>query len=375
MKKLATLLLIGILASCQQPSELAAKQAELKEKQSAMSSLQEEIAALKKNIATLDTSVSVERTTKVKVQKLKTKIFEHFVEITGTVTSEQNIMISAEATGKVTAIKIKEGTAVVKGQVLITIDNDSEREQLEEAQAAYELAKITYEKRKNLWDQSIGSEINFLQTKNSYQSAGSRLEQARQRFQNTLITSPITGNVDNIEVNLGEMVSMGTPAVRVVDVHNIDIEAELSENYLASVKKGDSVRVSIPAVGYQSVSEVSFVSQVINPDNRSFLVKVAIDNKDGLIKPNILANMMIRDYANDSALVVPSSAVGKDLRGDFVFVAVQDGAGIERAEKRYIKRGTSFGAETEIAEGLERGDRIITAGSDEVIQNGAIEIL
>lgn len=375
MKKLATLLFIGLLASCQQPTDLASKQTALKEKQASITQLQEEIVVLKEEIAALDTTAVTERITRVKVQEITPKRFEHYVEMTGTVTSEQNIMISSEANGRITSIKVKEGQAVSKGQVLITIDNENEQRQLEEAQSAYDLAKVTYEKRKNLWDQSIGSEITYLQAKNSFETASSRLEQAKKRFQNTLVTSPIAGNVDNIDVNLGEMISMGTPAIRVVDSRNMDIEAELSENYLVAVKKGDSVRVSIPAVGYKKMSEVKFVSQVINPNNRSFMIKVAVDNKDGVIKPNILANLMIRDYANESALVVPSTSIGKDLRGDFVFVAVKDDTGVDRTEKRYVERGTSFGAETEIKAGLNPGDMIVTAGSEEVNQNGAIEIL
>lgn len=375
MKKLTTLIILGIAVSCQPSDDLALKQAKLEEKQKELSALNEEIARLREEIAGLDTTIATERTTRVKVEELEIKGFEHFVEITGTVTSEKNLMISAESNGQIMDIKVEEGLEVNKGQVLAIIDNETESRQLEEAQAVYDLAKTTYEKRKNLWDQSIGSEINYLQAKNNFETAKSRLEQARKRFQNTLVTSPIKGSVDVIEVNLGELVSMGTPVIRVVDVDNVEIEAELSENYLASVKKGDSVRVTIPALGYEAMSRVNFVSQVINPNNRSFLIKVAIENENRLIKPNILANLMIRDYAKDSAIVVPSRAIGKDLRGDFLFLAIEDELGVERAEKRYIRRGISFGAETEILEGLSKGDRVITDGYDEVNQNEAITIL
>jgi membrane fusion protein (multidrug efflux system) len=375
MKKLATLLILALAISCEPSDDLAGKQAQLDTKQKELSTLKEEISKLKAEIAELDTSTVVERTTKVKVEEVEASTFEHYVEITGTVTSEKNIMISAETNGQITDIKVEEGDEVTKGQILAVIDNETERRQLEEAQAVFDLAKTTYEKRKNLWDQSIGSEINYLQAKNNYETAKSRLEQARKRYRNTLVSSPISGTVDVIQINLGEMVAMGTPVIRVVDVDNVEIEAELSENYLASVKKGDSVRVAIPALGYQTMSQVSFVSQVINPNNRSFLIKVGVDNKKRLIKPNILANLMIRDYVKDSAIVVPSRVIGKDLRGDFLFLAVSDESGVERAEKRYVTRGTSFGEKTEILDGLNSADRVITAGYDEVNQNEAISIL
>lgn len=368
----ASLLVLGACQPQAGEGSLEAKQQELKEKQQALGNLKAEINTLEEEIAALDTS-RVDRHTAVEVREIQPKSFEHFVKLTGTVTSKENIMISAETSGRVEAIPANEGQRVGAGAILVRIENDVVANQLQEARSSFELAETTYRKRENLWDQNIGSEIEYLQAKNNYQTAKSRYAQIQNQYDNTVIKAPINGTVDNISVKQGEFVSMGTPIVRVVDLERVEIEAELSEEYLPAVRKGDSVKVEIPALGITRMSPVIFVSQVINPDNRSFKIKINLKNKDGRIKPNVLANLMIRDYKNEKALVVPSQCIKKDLKGDFVLVATEKG-GEMVAAKHYIKRGKSFGDKTEIKEGLKGGDRVITVGYDQINEGEKITI-
>lgn len=371
MKKTLIIALSIFAASCanQEANTLEEKQALLGTKESELASLQQEIETLKEEISEMDTTASNVATV-VKVAELKKKGFNHFVELTGTVTSKENIMISAEAGGRVVEVTAEEGQKVSKGQILVRIENEAVGNQLAEAKTAYELAETTYKKRKNLWDQNIGSEIEYLQAKSNYESTKSRYAQVQTQYDNTMIKAPINGSVDVIEVNKGEFVSIGMPIVRVVDLARVEIEAELSEQYMSNVHTGDSVEVKIPALGVQLTAPVTFVSQVINPNNRSFKVKVNLDNKNGLIKPNVLANLMIRDYQNQEAIVVPSKVITKDLKGDFVYVASNDNGEV-KAEKKYIKKGRSSGPDTEIESGLQAGDKIITDGYNQV-NNGEI---
>lgn len=360
-KTILILAAFGFAVACQPNGEgLEAKRAELKEKEGALASLKKEIATLEDEIAKLDTT-TVETEVLVEATTIEEQTFEHFVKLTGTVTSKENIMISAEANGRVEAIPAEEGQNVAAGTVLVRIDNEGVSSQMAEAKAAYELAKVTFEKRQALWDQKIGSEIEYLQAKNNFETTKSRLRQIQNQYDNTIIKAPIRGTVDDISVKEGEFVSAGSPVVRVVDLERVEIEAELSEEYLTTVKKGDSVQVTIPALGIQQKAPISFVSQVINDANRSFKVKINLNNKDGRIKPNVLADLMIRDYRNNEALVVPSNAVIKDLKGDFVFVAKGG-----QAQKVYVTKGKSFGAETEITKGLSKGDKVIIAGYNQV---------
>jgi RND family efflux transporter MFP subunit len=371
MKKHLILLLAAVLViSCQQnPDSLEGKKAMLEEKQKELATLQEEVNLLEAEIAEMDTTAT-EEATSVEIKELSTETFEHFVKLTGTVSSKENIMISAETTGRVEAIPAVEGQKVSRGAVLVRIENEAVSNQLQEAKSSFELAEVTFQKRQKLWDQKIGSEIEYLQAKNAFETTKSRYAQIQTQYNNTVIKAPINGVVDDVAVKEGEFVSMGSPIVRVVDLEKVEIEAELSEQYLKAIKKGDSVKVEMPAIGITRMAPVTFVSQVINPDNRSFKIKVNLANKDGEIKPNVLANLMIRDYKNDSAIVVPSTSINKDLKGDFVYLAVQGSNGLT-AEKRYVKKGSSFGATTEIKEGLKAGDKVITVGYN-MVNDGEI---
>ncbi len=374
MKRIIVLPLILVAIACQpEPESLEAKQKLLGEKQKELASLKEEIKQLKKEVAALDTNTLEAEATPVVLKKIAPENFEHFVKLTGTVDSKENVELSAEAPGRIKRINVSEGQRVSNGAILVELDNDAAFNQLEEAKAGFDLAKTTYERRKRLWDQKIGSEIEYLQAENQYKSAQTRLGQAKAQYENTIIISPIDGTVDNIGVNVGEFVGAGTPIGRVVDLDKVEVEAELSEEYLPNVKKGDMVTVDIPALGVSQEVAVSFVSQVINPDNRSFMIKVKLDNKGNLIKPNVLADVIIRDYQNKEALVVPSMAISRDLKGDFVFVSeVESGKRI--AHKRYVKTGRAFKDKTEVKEGLKSGDEVIVIGYNEVNEGTEIAL-
>ena len=374
MKKSA--LLFGLLlaaASCNKEAKtIEAKRALIEEKKEKITNLNIEIDSLKTQIAAMDTSAVKEEITPVKTKVLQPETFRHFVEITGTVASKQNLLLSAEVPGQIEEIKVKEGDRVRKGDVLIRQDNDAIKNQLDEAEAAYELAKTTFERRQKLWDQKIGSEIEFLQAKTNYKSAKKRLEQLRANYSNTFIKSPINGEVDVISVNEGEFAGAGTPVVRVVNLENPEIEAELSERYLPYIEKGDTVLVKIPALDQKQEVPVSFISQYINPENRSFMIKVDLENPDGKVLPNILANMVIQDYEAQNALVVPSFAIQKDLEGDYVYVVQKGKDGKPVAAKKYIETGRSSAGSTEITKGLKKGDEVVTSGFEQLNEGKAV---
>jgi RND family efflux transporter MFP subunit len=373
MKNLRILPFLLLALACNEnPESLEAKKKLLGEKKAALTELQTEIKELKASIEEMDTTATKDVATYVTLSAVTPQPFKHYLELTGTISSKENIMVSAEANGRVTSVPGKEGQRVTKGTVLVRLDNQGVSNQLAEVQAAFELAQTTWEKRKRLWEeQKIGSEIEYLQAKSNFERTRNQLGLVQTQYNNTFIKAPITGTVDAINVNEGEFVSAGTPVVRVVDLERVEIEAELSEEYLSNVKKGDTVLVKIPAIGVEQKETVDFVGQVINPANRSFTVKVGISNKSKRIKPNVLANLMINDYENKEAITVPSIAIRRDLKGDFVFVANGSGSSMV-AEKHYVKTGKSFGDMTEITEGVEAGDKVVTAGFNQIGQGSSI---
>lgn len=375
MKKLSILFIFAILASCgQSPNDLAGLQASLKEKETALKGLQTEIDSIQAQIERLDTTHVVEASlTPVEVRTMENQTFRHFVRLSATVSSKENVLLSAEGNGRVVSVNAEEGDRVSKGQTILRLESDFIEGQLKEAEAAYQLAKTTFERRENLWKDSIGSEIEYLNAKTNFQAAENRVKQAHAQYEHTFVKAPVNGSLDVIRVNKGEFVGAGTPVARVVDLSNLELETDISESYLKAVKVGDSVEVSIPALGLKQDEKVIFASQYINPENRSFTIKVGLKNNNALIKPNLLAEIKLKDYENPNALVLPSMAIRKDLKGDYVYL-IDKSEAKPIARKRYVKIGRSFGEDAEIVEGLKAGEQVIVVGANSVNEGQEVEI-
>lgn len=376
-KKATTPILIAatlfMVAACN-PDPLQKAREDLTEKKEELSTLKVEIDSLQQRIARLDTTQDeVKAPTKVLTKTLQPQHFEHYIEATGTVSNTENLMLSAKMPGEIMEIRVTEGEKVQKGQVLARLDNEALTNQMGEAQAALNMAKTVYERRQKLWDQKIGSEIDFLQSKTNYESARRRLAQLKANNENTFVKSPIKGKVDAIMANTGEFAATGTPIMRVINLDKPEVKVELSEKYLPYVATGDTVQVNLPAIGLRQKATVAFVSSYINPNNRSFGVELAIKNNKGRIKPNLLANVTFKDYQNKEAVVVPSNAIQNDLQGEYVYVAeVINGQTV--AAKRRINKGRTHQDETEILEGLAPGDRVVTSGFDQLSPRELIAI-
>jgi membrane fusion protein (multidrug efflux system) len=366
---------ISLFVACNQKPSLESLRGDLSVAKEEMKALQTSIDSLEKNIIILDTNKMAEpaKLVPVKIQALVSENFEHFVKVSGLVGSKQNVLLSAEGNGRVISIDIKEGDPVRAGQVIIRLESDIVTNQLSEAKLGYQLAKTTFERRARLWKENIGSEIEYLNAETNFLSSKDRLAQVEAQLKNTMIIAPVSGVVDNINVNTGEFVGVGTPVVRIIDLNNLEVETDLSENYLKAVKKGDPVKVSIPALGLNQEEKIIFLSQYIKPENRSFTVKVALNNQSELIKPNLLAELTFRDYNNAEAFVIPSISVKKDLKGNYVYTVVNTD-GENRVNKRYIITGYSFSDKSEITSGLIAGEKVIIAGFNEVSEGQKVSV-
>jgi membrane fusion protein (multidrug efflux system) len=366
---------ISLFVACNQKPSLESLRGDLSVAKEEMKALQTSIDSLEKNITLLDTNKMAEpaKLVPVKIQALVSENFEHFVKVSGLVGSKQNVLLSAEGNGRVISIDIKEGDPVRAGQVIIRLESDIVTNQLSEAKLGYQLAKTTFERRARLWKENIGSEIEYLNAETNFLSSKDRLAQVEAQLKNTMIIAPVSGVVDNINVNTGEFVGVGTPVVRIIDLNNLEVETDLSENYLKAVKKGDPVKVSIPALGLNQEEKIIFLSQYIKPENRSFTVKVALNNQSELIKPNLLAELTFRDYNNAEAFVIPSISVKKDLKGNYVYTVVNTD-GENRVNKRYIITGYSFSDKSEITSGLIAGEKVIIAGFNEVSEGQKVSV-
>lgn len=331
--------------------------------------LNDQITAIEAQISSQDTSKNV-RITNVTTIALAPETFEHYFTVQGMVESDQNAQIYPEAAGKITSIRVKEGDKVTKGQVLLTIDSKILSNQIDELKSRLGLAEIVFKKQSSLWDQKIGSEIQFLEAKNNYESLKQNLEALQSQLAMYTISAPFSGTIDEIFPKEGEMAAPQMPAFRLINTDNMYIKSDVTERYLSEIKAGDKVNVNFPSIGTSQTTTIQRLGSFINPNNRTFKVKLALDNAGGNLKPNLLAELQIRDYVADSAVVIPTSMVQMTPSGEEFVYAIND----NKAEKISIKTGLSYNDRVEIVSGLNGSEILIDKGARSIKNGDSVSV-
>jgi membrane fusion protein (multidrug efflux system) len=330
--------------------------------------LQTEITKIDEAIAKLDT---VKELALVSVVTVKDTVFTHFIDIQGNVTTKEDIIIQPEVSGTLVMLNAKAGQKVTKGQVLARVDDGGMSQQVAQLQTQLALARTTYERQKNLWDQKIGSEIQFLQAKTNMQALQKQVNQMRAQVAKTVIRAPFTGTIDQVSVERGQVVAPSQLGLmRIVRLTDMYVETTVPETYIGKVTTGTDVQVELPSLSKTYTGKIRQVGNYINPDNRSFGIEVAVPNPDNLLRPNQVAKLKIIDYVNQSAVIVPSNVVLEDATGQkFVYIAENVQGKTATAKKIIVKPGQSANNMTEIVEGLSAGDIVVTEGAN-TLSNG-----
>jgi RND family efflux transporter MFP subunit len=313
----------------------------------------------------------------VSVYKIESQEFKHFVELQGSVETDQNIVVYPEFSGTLLDFKVSMGDQVSKGQVIATIDDGGMNRQLSQMQEKAKLSKITYEKRKRLWDQKIGSEIDYLGSETQYLADQDAVKQMQAQVAKATVRAPFNGVIDETLADEGQLVSPGTtPLFRIVNLSNMFIKADVPEKYLASINKGKLVMVNVPVLDTVINTKIKKVSNYIDPANRTFRVEIDVPNKDGKIKPNLTAKLMINDYQNSSSVLIPQGVISEDSNGEqYVYRAEMKSGNTATATKVFIKTGLKQGDNIEVLSGLTAADAIIKDGARTVKDNQDVEII
>ena len=345
------------------------------------SELVQQADALNKELALIDDAIGKKdanhKLALITVIKAKDTVFNHYLELQASVQTKENIVLNAEMGGILQQVYVTEGQNVTKGQTLGKIDDGGLSAQLAQLETQAALAKTTFERQQNLWNQKIGSEIQFLQAKTNYNAQLKAVAQMKSQLAKTIIRAPFTGTIDDIVTEKGSVVGPGTPIIRIVSLNNMYLEAEVPEKNISSVKKGSDVIVDFPVLGESLNTKVSQVSNYINPENRSFSIQVAVPNKNGKIKPNLTSKIQIKDYSNPNPIIVPISIISENAEGEqYLYIADnlnKDGNAV--AKKVIIKTGQSQNGSVEITEGIKDGDQIINEGARSVKDGQKVSII
>ena len=322
-------------------------------------SLSQVLNSVELNISKLDTN---KRLTAVSTIKAQRKLFQHFIEVQGTVEAEQSVELYPERSGSITNIFVEEGQTVYKGQTLIQIDNSILKTNMSELQTQLELASTTYERQKRLWDQNIGSEIQFLQSKAKKEGLENSIESLKAQAKKLKISAPFSGTVDEVFSKIGGLANPMTPAIRLVNLKQVHVESEVTETFLKHIQKGTEVELFFPTIGKNISTKVSQVGNYINPNNRSFKIRIKVNNPNSELKANLLANLKINDF-KQNGIVIPTKLIQKDRMGDSFVYTLKKEKDAYVVEKTYIVQKMTYANESFIEKGLLEDVLIVDKGA------------
>ncbi len=336
--------------------------------------IEEQLKQLEEKIKELDPQMKVPLVTTFTTEARK---FEHFVELQGNVSTKKNILIYPEYAGVLTKVYVKEGQRVSKGQSLAKIDDGGLSQQLAQMQIQSDLAKTTFERQERLWNQKIGSEIQYLQAKSNYEAQQKAISQMQQQIGKTIVRAPFSGTIDDVITDQGTVVGPGQSQLfRLVNLDDMYIETDVPESYLTNVTEGKDVEINFPVLNSSMTAKVRQTGSFINPANRTFKVEVAVPNKDKKIKPNLTAKLKINDYTSDNAILIPQSIISENAEGkQYVYTITTKNDSIATAKRVIIETGKTDGDFIEVISGLESGNQIIDEGARSVKDGQDVKII
>ena len=354
-------------------SKIKAKKAAIEKVQQGFS---DQLKKLNEKIDALDTNKKVPLITTFKA---KEEIFTHYLELQGNVETKQNLLIYPEMPGILEKVYVKDGQSVKKGEILAKIKDGGMSQQLSQLETQVALAKTVYERQKRLWDQKIGSEMQYLQSKTSYLAQQKSVEQIKSQLEKTTIIAPFDGVIDTVFKEEGTVVAPGQGAevFRIINLSNMYISTEVPERYIASITKNKKVKVEFPVLAETETSSIRQVGSFINPNNRSFKVEIPVSNKSGNVKPNLTARLHINDYTNNKAILIPQSIISENAQGEqFIYVVENKNASKEGvAKKVIIKTGKTQGDIIEVLANISVGTEIIKEGARSVNNGQAVKVI
>ena len=380
MKFFISILTLLFIMSCQSdtgeliiPESLEDKKAMLKEKRSELSTLEKEVGKLE--IAITEQDSSIEKVAiLVNAQEIARSDFFRYVTIQGNVTAEDLFDASAEIGGRIISLKVKEGDAVRAGQLIAEIDPEAIQKQKRELEITLNLATTVFEKQQNLWNQNIGSEIQFLEAKNNKERLEQNIELLDLQLAKTKVYAPAAGIVEHLILQMGELASPGMPIIQILNTDQLKATVAVPENYVAVIDRGETVKVTIPALNLEHNLRVSSIGRTIHPANRTFEVEVNLP-RNRQLKPNLLAEMRIVDFMAENVVVVPMNLVQQEVSGAKYVLIVEEKEDGNYAKRQTVEIGEVGDGEAIVTKGLSGGEQIITEGARGLADGELIEVI
>lgn len=316
------------------------------------------------------------RVINVQTAPISTQTFVEEIRLTSVAMANRDVMLEAQESGAIVELFADRGDWVAAGDPIAKIDDRILVTQVAQATAAAELSNQTWERRKRLWEEDqVGSELAYLEARFSAEQSQATLDGLEERLDRTTVRAPFSGVLDERHVDVGTMVGPGKTVGRLVDTNPIKVFAGVPERYASNVQVGAGAQLQFEALGGQGYeTRIRFVGTAINPQSRTFPIEVVLPNRDGAIKPQMVANMSITRQEVADAMVVPQDALVRVEDGYVVYVAVDQG-GLTVAEERVVELGASRRNLVVIHSGLEVGEQLIVVGQKSVAGGDRVNIV
>lgn len=381
MRGLYFIILLGTLISCGPKGaivcaddDLDCKKKLLTEKKQSLKDLEKEVKQLKRDILKLNPPKE-KAPTQVETLVLQPKEFKRFIETPGRIVADEVVNASSETGGRIVSMNVKEGDYIKKGQLIAVTDMSTAENQIEELKTSLDLATTVYQKQKRLWDQNIGSELQYLEAKNNKERLEKSLTTLRSTTGKKNVYAPTSGVIDREYLSQGEMASPGMPIVQILNTSKIKIVADLQESLLGSIKRGDMVDVFYPSLNKTTKNKVSMIGRTIDPANRTFKIEMSTNSMNGQLKPNLMAQIKLNDFSSKSTIVIPLDVIQEDIAGNKYVYKVNKAQTKFSAEKTLIEIGQSGTDGVVVLVGLKDGDELITTGGMKLNHNDPITII
>ena len=386
MKHISTLIVIAlVLVSCgggqSQSTESILASGDIEQIQAKKDELVTQQQDLARQIKQLDDSLKVlspdRNVPLITTFMAKTETFNHYLELQGSVKTKQNLVLTPEISGILKQVFVKEGDKVTKGQLLANIDDGGLSQQKAQLQIQADLAKTTFDRQKRLWEQKIGSEIQYLNAKSNYEALEESVNQINQQLAKTNVRAPFSGIIDDVISEQGSVVAPGqTQLLRIVSLKDMYIESDVPESYLTSITKGKHVEVNFPVLGKTIDAKIRQTGNFINPSNRTFRVEIAVPNKEQIIKPNLTARLKINDYTSENAILIPQSIISENAEGkQYIFTLTEKNEDKAKADQVFITTGKTQGDLIEVLSGIEDHTEIIKEGARSVKDGQSVKVI
>ncbi len=366
MKQFLIICMLFLLAACsgnkEENKDLVGKKAELEKLTKERDALSTKISTLEAELQKMDGAASSEKAKLVEVTELLNRDFTHYIELQGKITTENLSYVTPRGMGgQVKSVYVKEGDNVKKGQLLMKLEDGIIQQNIKQVESQLSFAKNIFSRQENLWNEGIGTEVQFLSAKNNVESLEKQLDLVKEQLGTTSVYAHVSGIIEDVNIRVGETF-MGSPlaGMTIINPGSLKAVVDVPENYISKIRKGMPVVVSIPDLNQSFNSNINLISETINSISRSFVAESKVTGNANL-KPNQIVIVKILDHEAKNTIVVPVETVQSDEKGKYVYVLTQEG-NKTIARKRAITIGEFYDELIEVNAGLATGDKLITKG-------------